>query len=53
MARASNVLPAPGLPAMSMLWTKDRTLFSSYFTELLDTVLKYSSCTIGLAVRSR
>lgn len=37
----------------SMLWTKDRTLFGSYFTELLNTVLKYSSCIIGLAVCSR
>jgi hypothetical protein len=27
IARASKVLPAPGLPTRSMLWTKDRTLF--------------------------
>jgi hypothetical protein len=28
-ARANNVLPDPGEPAISMLWTKDRTLFNS------------------------
>jgi hypothetical protein len=31
MARASNVLPAPGLPTINMLWTKDRTLFGTDF----------------------
>jgi hypothetical protein len=25
MARASKVFPAPGLPTMSMLWTKNHT----------------------------
>ena len=30
MARARRVLPAPGEPTRSMLWTKDRTLFHRY-----------------------
>jgi hypothetical protein len=30
-ARANRVFPLPGLPAIIMLWTKDRTLFSRNF----------------------
>jgi len=29
-ARANNVFPDPGDPAISKLWTKDRTLFRHY-----------------------
>jgi len=32
--RASNILPAPGLPTISSLWTKNHTLFSRYFPKM-------------------
>ena len=53
MARASKVLPAPGLPTRSMLWTKDRTLFYRHFTELLNAIIRFSFGTIGFAMLSR
>jgi hypothetical protein len=31
-ARANKVFPLPGLPAISTLWTKDRTLFYRYLS---------------------
>src|SRR5690349_2667851 len=35
IARASSVFPAPGDPTRSMLWTKDRSLFSSHCVDLI------------------
>ena len=52
MARASNVLPAPGDPTSSMLRTKDRTLFYRHFTELLNEIIRFSFGTIAFAILS-